>query len=145
MGEKIIASNRKASFNYHLLEKMEAGIVLTGSEVKSLRAGAANLTDAYAMIKEGELWLINANISPYEPANMLNHKPKRERKLLVHKRELLKIGQKLKEKGLTLVPTRMYFKEGHAKVEIAFAKGKRSYDKRESIKKRDIARSLARE
>lgn len=144
MGEKVITTNRKASFNYHLLDRMEAGIVLTGSEVKSLRTSSANLTDAYALIRNGELWLINANISPYEPANYLNHKPKRDRKLLLHKREILRIFQKLKERGFTLVPTKMYFKNGRAKVEIAFAKGKKSFDKREAIKKRDIKRELAR-
>lgn len=137
-------TNRKASFNYHLLERFEAGIVLTGSEVKSLRMGAANLTDAYATIKKGEAWLINANISPYVQANYLNHKPKRDRKLLLHAREILKIDQRLKERGLTLVPTKLYFKEGRAKVEIALAKGKKAYDKRETIKKRDINRELAR-
>lgn len=145
MAEKIIATNRKASFNYHLLERFEAGIQLTGSEVKSLRTASANISEAYAVMKKGELWLINSNISPYEPANYLNHKPKRDRKLLLHRRELLKIDQKLKERGLTLVPTKLYFKEGRAKCEIALAKGKKSYDKRESIKKRDMDRELSRE
>jgi len=144
MGEKIITTNRKASFGYHLMERFEAGMQLTGSEVKSLRTSSANLAEAYAVIKKGELWLINSNISPYEPANYLNHKPKRDRKLLLHKRELIKIDQKLKERGLTLVPTKLYFKGGRAKCEIALAKGKKSYDKRESIKKRDIDRELAR-
>ncbi len=144
MPEKIIATNRKASFNYHLMEKFEAGLQLVGSEVKSLRTASANISEAYAVMKKGELWLINANINPYDPANYLNHKPKRDRKLLLHKRELLKIDQKLKERGLTLVPTKIYFKEGRAKCEIALAKGKKSYDKRESIKKRDINRELSR-
>lgn len=144
MGEKIIALNRKASFNYQLLERIEAGVVLTGSEVKSLRGGGANIGEAYAMMKDGEIWLINSHINPYEPAHYLNHKPKRDRKLLLHKRELLKISQKMKEKGLTLVPTKLYFKEGRAKCELAMAKGKKSYDKKESIKKRDITRELSR-
>jgi len=144
MGEKIIATNRKAHFNYHLLERVEAGIVLTGSEVKSLREGGGNIGEAYAMMKQGELWLINSHISPYEPAAYLNHKPKRDRKLLLHKRELLRIGQKLAEKGLTLVPTRMYFKSGRAKLELALAKGKQSFDKRETIKKRETDRELRR-
>lgn len=144
MSEKIITTNRKASFSYHLMERFEAGMQLTGSEVKSLRTASANISEAYAMMKNGELWLINASISPYEPANYLNHKPKRDRKLLLHRRELLKIDQKLKERGLTLVPTKLYFKEGRAKCEIALAKGKKSYDKRESIKRRDMDRELSR-
>ncbi len=144
MSEKMITTNRKASFSYHLLERFEAGLQLTGSEVKSLRTASANISEAYAVMKKGELWLINANISPYEPANYLNHKPKRDRKLLLHKRELTKIDQKLKEHGLTIVPTKLYFKAGRAKCEVALAKGKKSYDKRESIKKRDIDRELSR-
>lgn len=144
MSEKIIATNRKASFNYHLMDRIEAGIVLMGSEVKSLRTSSANISEAYAMIKGKEIWLVNAHINPYEPASQLNHKPKRDRKLLLHKRELLKISQKLKERGLTLVPTKLYFKEGRAKLELALAKGKKSFDKRESIKKRDINRELSR-
>jgi len=142
MGEKIITTNRKASFNYQLLDRFEAGIVLTGSEVKSLRAGGANIGEAYALIKGGEMWLVNSNVNPYEPANYLNHKPKRDRKLLLHKRELLKISIKLKERGLTIVPTKLYFKAGRAKVELALAKGKKSFDKRDAIKKRDINREL---
>jgi len=141
---KIVVTNRKASFNYLLLERYEAGMILAGSEVKSLREGGANLTDAYAMIKGGELWLINSHISPYEPAHALGHKPKRDRKLLLHKKELLKIEIKLKERGQTLVPTKIYFKNGRAKVEIALAKGKKSFDKREDIKKRELNRELAR-
>ncbi|MBI2093079.1 MAG: SsrA-binding protein SmpB [Deltaproteobacteria bacterium] len=144
MNVKIITTNRKASFNYNLLDKFEAGMVLTGSEVKSCRDGAVNIGESYALIKNGEMWLVNADISPYEPANYLNHKPKRDRKLLLHKRELIRISVKLKERGLTLIPTKMYFKGGRAKLEIALAKGKKSYDKRESIKKRDIKRELSR-
>ena len=144
MGEKIICTNRKAHFNYHLLDRIEAGIVLTGSEVKSLREGGGNIGEAYAMMKGNELWLINSHISPYDPAAYLNHKPKRDRKLLLHKKELLRIGQKLAEKGLTLVPTKMYFKAGIAKLELALAKGKQAVDKRETIKKRDVDRELRR-
>lgn len=144
MSVKIITTNRKASFNYQLLERYEAGIALTGSETKSLRISGANINESYAMIKGGEVWLINAHISPYEPACYLNHKPKRDRKLLLHKREILKIEIKLKERGLTIVPTKMYFKVGRAKVELALAKGKKSYDKRETIKKRDIDRETSR-
>jgi len=141
---KIVVTNRKASFNYHLMERLEAGIVLTGSEVKSLREGGANLTDAYATLKEGELWLVNSHISPYEPAHALNHKPKRDRKLLLKKKELLKLIIKLKEKGLTIVPTKIYFAHGIAKVEIATAKGKKAFDKREDIKRRDVDREMSR-
>jgi SsrA-binding protein len=143
-GEKIVTVNRKASFNYHLLERFEAGIALTGSEVKSMREGGANLTDAYAIEKKGELWLINSHINPYEPASLLNHKPKRDRKLLLRKKEILKITIKLKERGLTIVPTKIYFKFGRAKVEIALAKGKKSFDKRDDIKARDIKREMER-
>lgn len=144
MSIKIVTTNRKASFSYHLIDRFETGLVLTGSEVKSLRTTSPNIDEAYAMMKKGELWLVNSNIAPYEPANYLNHKPKRDRKLLLHKKEILKIDQKLKERGLTLVPTKLYFKDGRAKLEIALAKGKKSYDKRETIKKRDVDRELSR-
>lgn len=139
---KVITTNRKASFSYHLMDRIEAGLSLLGSEVRSLREGGANLTDSFATIKNGEVWLLNAHIAPYEPANYLNHKPTRERKLLLHKREIIKLTVKLKEKGLTLVPTKLYFKDGRAKVEIALAKGKRLYDKREAIKKREAGRAI---
>lgn len=144
MGEKIVTTNRKAGFNYHLLDKFEAGLTLQGSEVKSLRDGGANLTDAYCLFKKGELWVINVHISEYQPANYLNHKPKRDRKLLLHKRELIRLETKLKERGLTIIPTKIYFKNGRAKIEIALAKGKKSYDKRDAIKKRDLNRELLR-
>jgi len=142
--EKNIAVNRRASFNYQLFDKFEAGIALTGSEIKGIRDSGANINEAYAMIKGGEIWLINSHISPYQPATYMNHKPKRDRKLLLHKREILKIEIKLKEKGLTLVPTKMYFKNGRAKIELALGKGKKSFDKRESIKKRESDRNLRR-
>lgn len=144
MGIKIIVENRKASFQYHFIDRIEAGLVLTGSEVKSLRDARANLGDAYAVIKNGELFLLNCHISPYAPAAGMNHDPLRTRKLLVHKAQLEKLYGQLREKGLTLVPTKMYFKEGRAKVELALAKGKKTFDKRESIKKRETDRMLRR-
>ncbi|MDP2600574.1 MAG: SsrA-binding protein SmpB [Deltaproteobacteria bacterium] len=143
-GIKIVAQNRKASFHYHFLEKFEAGMMLTGSEVKSLRDAKVNLGDAYAIFKNGELWLLNCHISPYEPAAGLNHEPMRSRKLLLHKAEIEKLIAKLQEKGLTLVPTKIYFKQGRAKVELALAKGKQLFDKRESIKRKESRRTISR-
>ena len=144
MGVKIITENRKAGFHYHFLETVEAGLVLTGSEVKSLRAGFANLGDAYAAIRNGEIFLLKCHISPYPPAANLNHEPLRERKLLMHKTEIEKLSNKLEEKGLTLVPTKLYFKEGRAKVALALAKGKKLFDKRESLKKKESRRTISR-
>lgn len=144
MGIKIIAENRKAGFHYQFLEKFEAGMVLQGSEVKSLRDGKANLGDAYAVFKGGELWLYKCHISPYPPAAGLNHEPLRERKLLLNRNEIDKLLGKLEEKGLTLVPTKLYFKESRAKVELALAKGKKLFDKRESIKKKETRRTISR-
>ena len=135
-GERDAAQNRAASHNYFLMEKYEAGIVLTGSEVKSIRAGRANLKDAYGVIKDGELWLLNAHISPYEHGGYANHDPVRTRKLLVHREELRKLIGKTQQKGLTLIPTRLYFRNGKAKVEIALAKGKQLWDKRETERRR---------
>ncbi len=143
-GIKIVAENRKASFHYHFLEKFEAGLVLTGSEVKSLRDGKASLGDAYAVIKNGELWLLNCHINPYAPAAGLNHEPLRSRKLLLNKAEIHKLTGSLVEKGLTLVPTKIYFKQGRAKVELALAKGKKLFDKRESIKRKESRRAISR-
>ena len=144
-GEKLIASNRKAGFNYFLMEKFEAGLVLLGTEVKSCREGGASLSDSYCTMNHGELWLVNAHIGPYGHAGpMMNHAPRRERKLLLHKRQIGKLDSQLREKGLTIVPVRMYFKEGRAKLEIALAKGKKSYDKRDTIRKRDNDRDMAR-
>ncbi len=138
-------ANRKAGFNYVLLDRFEAGLVLTGSEVKSMRAGRANLTDAYAFIKGGELWLLNCHISRYDPAANNNHEPTRTRKLLLKKSELNKLIGKMKEKGLTVIPTRLYFSaRGFVKCEIALAKGKQNADKRDTIKKREVDRSLRR-
>jgi SsrA-binding protein len=142
-----ICRNRRALHEYDILDRVECGIVLVGTEVKSLRDGHANLEDAYGRIDEGEVWLIGAEIPEYAFGNRLNHKPKRPRKLLLHKREIAKFAGKASEKGLTLVPLRMYFKEGKAKVELAVGKGKQAHDKRESLKtadaKRDIARAMA--
>ena len=135
-GERDASVNRAASHNYFLLEKFEAGIALRGTEVKSVRAGRANLKDAYGLVKDGELWLINAHIGPYEHGNIFNHEPLRTRKLLVHKNELNKLLGKTQQKGLTLIPTRMYFKNGRIKVELALAKGKQMWDKRETERRR---------
>ena len=138
---KPIVDNRKARFQYELLEKVEAGIALTGSEVKSLRQGKINLGDGYCRIEPGgEMYLIDVHISPYSHAGYTQHEPLRPRKLLLHKREIQRLHQRVKEKGLTLVPVRLYFRKGRVKVEIALAKGKTLYDKRETIKKRDTQR-----
>jgi len=135
-GERDASQNRAASHNYFLLEKLEAGVALRGTEVKSIRAGRANLKDAYALVKDGELWLINAHIGEYEHGNIFNHEPTRTRKLLVHKSELYKLIGKTQQKGLTLIPTRLYFRNGRAKVELALAKGKQTWDKRETERRR---------
>jgi SsrA-binding protein len=142
-----VASNRQASYRYNLLERFESGIVLTGTEVKSLREGKAQLKDAYAVIRDGEAWLIGVYIPPYGPASRENHEPERTRKLLLKRDEIERIVGKTKERGLTLVPTRIYFSgpRSRAKVEIALARGKDLYDKRESIRNRDMARDVQRE
>ncbi|HEX2103826.1 MAG TPA: SsrA-binding protein SmpB [Solirubrobacteraceae bacterium] len=140
-----IATNRQASFRYELIDKLECGVVLQGTEVKSLRAGSAQLKDGYANIRDGELWLYNVHIPPYGPASRDNHDPERPRKLLAHKREIERLIGKIHERGLTLVPTRMYFSGPRAKVEIALARGKDRFDKRESIKARDQRRDVERE
>jgi SsrA-binding protein len=134
-GIKTVARNRKARHEYELLEKVEAGLVLTGTEVKSLRNGKANLEDAYAEIDKGEVWLLGCDIPEYLQANRMNHVPKRRRKLLLHRREIAKLDSKAGEKGLTLVPLSIYFKKGIAKVELSVARGRKTYDKREAIKK----------
>ena len=142
-----IATNRQAGYRYNLLEKWEAGLVLEGSEVKSLRDGAVQLKDAYAEVREGEIWLQNMYIAPYKPASRENHEPERPRKLLLHRREIERLTGKTAEKGLTLVPTRVYFKGARAKVEIALARGKDFRDKRRDLKakeqKREIDRALS--
>jgi SsrA-binding protein len=143
--EQTVASNRKARHDYFILETMEAGIALKGTEVKSLRQGKANLQDSFASVEKGELWLFDMHISPYEQGNIFNHEPKRTRKLLMHKREIRRIVNRVQEKGLTLVPLRVYFKQGRVKVELAVVRGKKLYDKREAIAKRDAERELRRE
>jgi SsrA-binding protein len=141
---KIICKNRKARFNFEIENTFEAGIALLGSEVKSLRAGRANLSDAYAKFRAGELFLVDAHISPYDQANRENHEPLRDRKLLIHKREMKKLLGKVTERGFSLIPLKLYFKNGKVKAELALAKGKRSYDKRESIKKKEQRREMER-
>lgn len=139
-GQRDAAVNRIASHNYFLLEKFETGIVLTGTEVKSVRAGRVNLKDAYGLIKDGELWLLNAHIGPYAHGNIFNHAPLRTRKLLVHREELHKLTGRTQQRGFTLVPTRMYFKNGRVKLEMALAKGKQLWDKREAERRRTVDR-----
>ena len=147
LGAGDVATNRQASFRYNLLERFECGIVLVGTEVKSLREGKAQIKDAYASIRDGEVWLYGLYIPPYGPAAHDNHDPDRPRKLLLHRREIERLAIRTNERGLTLVPTRMYFAgpRSTAKVEIALAKGKDLYDKRQSIKTRDTAREVQRE
>ncbi len=135
-GERDASVNRAASHNYFLTDKFEAGILLTGTEVKSIRSGLANLKDAYGLIKDNELWLLNAHIGPYTHGNIFNHAPLRTRKLLVHSEEIRKLIGKTQQKGMTLIPTRLYFKNGRAKVEMALAKGKQLWDKRETERRR---------
>ena len=139
-----VATNRQARHRYHLLESWEAGVMLTGTEVKSLRGGKAQLKDGYAAIKDGELWLFNVHIPAYGPAARDNHDPERTRKLLVHRSELQRLNARVQERGLTLVPTRLYFSNGRAKVEIALARGKDVGDKRQAIKDRDMRREMER-
>src|SRR5437588_3408053 len=139
-GERDATFNRAAGHNYFLSDKFEAGVVLRGTEVKSVRKGLANLKDAYGLIKDGELWLLNAHIGPYEHGNIFNHEPTRTRKLLVHKDELGKLLGKTQQRGLTLIPLRLYFKNGKVKVEMALAKGKQLWDKRETERRRTADR-----
>jgi SsrA-binding protein len=141
---KVIATNRKARFEYEILDTFEAGIALLGPEVKSLRAGRANLSDAYATIRRGEVFLISAHISPYAQAGRANPEPRRERKLLLHKAEIARLQGRVAERGFTLVPLELYFKNGRAKVELAVARGRRRYDKREAIRRRETDRELRR-
>lgn len=142
--EKVVATNRKAYHDYHIQEKYEAGMSLVGTEVKSLREGRANLKDSYALIKEGEAFLLNCHISPYSHGNIQNHDPVRTRKLLLNKKEINKLWGKTSQQGFTLVPLKIYFKNGKAKVEIGLAKGKRQYEKRASIKEREAKREIER-
>ena len=143
-GEKLIVDNRRARHDYHLLDRYEAGIVLTGTEVKSLRDGRASLQQAYADVREGEAWLVGAHISVYEQGNIANHDPDRDRKLLLHKKELASLAGKVAQRGLTLVPTKLYFKGGRAKVELALARGKEQRDKRRDIARREADRDMVR-
>jgi len=140
-----VATNRQARHRFNLLDKVECGIVLTGTEVKSLRNGGAQLKDAYATVRDGEVWLHHLHIPPYAPAFRDNHQPERDRKLLLHRREIERLIGKTKERGLTLVPTRIYFSGPRAKVELALAQGKDRFDKREAIKGREMARDMQRE
>ena len=143
-GIKIVCSNRKASHDYHIIEKIETGIVLTGTEVKSLRDGKANLKDSYALIKDEEIYLLNCHISHYSPGARENPHPTRTRKLLLHKKEIQRLIGKTREKGFTLVPLKIYFKKAYAKVELALVKGKKLYDKRKVLKEKESKRELER-
>jgi SsrA-binding protein len=140
VNDKVVATNREAYHNFHIMETVECGIALTGTEVKSVREGRCNLKDSYGQIRQGEAWLLNAHISPYSHGNRENHEPTRTRKLLLHKKEIDKLQGKAQEKGLTLVPTKMYLKNGRVKIELAVAKGKKLYDKRETEKRREADR-----
>jgi SsrA-binding protein len=144
VAEKLIAENRKARHDYHLVERHEAGLELTGTEVKSLREGQAHLQRAYAELRDGQIWLVGSHIAPYEQGTYANHEPDRDRRLLLHRREINSLGAKVRERGFTLVPTRLYWKNGRAKVEIALARGKEAQDKRRDIAKRDAQREMDR-
>lgn len=144
METKAIAKNRKAEFEYFLLEHFESGIALHGSEIKSIRAGQVSLQEAYVEIKDDSAWLIEAHIANYNPASYNNHDPKRNRQLLLHKKEIRKLWDAVRQKGVTVVPVKMYFKDGRAKLDIAIAKGKKLYDKRDDLAQKDISREIAR-
>ena len=144
-GVHVVARHRRASFDYEILEKFEAGIVLRGSEVKSIRDGHVSIAEAYATVRDGEAWIVNMDILPYPNAGPMNHEPKRTRKLLLHRREIAKLKSKTKERGLTLVPISLYFKEGLAKLEFGLGKGRKKWDKRDKIKKDEMKRDVKRE
>jgi len=144
-GEKLVCVNRKARFEYEILENFEGGLVLKGTEVKSLRAGQASITEGFAVISGGEAWLVDCQIQPYAFGNLNNHEPKRKRKILLHRREIAKLTGKIKERGLSLIPLKIYFKNGMAKVELGLGRGKKIHDKRETIKNRDALREAQRE
>jgi len=144
METKSIAKNRKAEFEYFLLEHFESGIALHGSEIKSIRAGQISLQEAYVEVKENSAWLVEAHIANYNPASYNNHDPKRMRQLLLHKKEIHKLWDAVRQKGVTVVPVKMYFKDGRAKLDIAIAKGKKLYDKRDDLAQKDITREIAR-
>ena len=141
MNERSLAANRRAFFNYEILERYEAGLVLKGTEIKSMRAGRVDLADAYARILDGELWLVNAHIAPYDPASIYNHDPRRPRKLLLHREQIAKLRSEIAEKGLTVVALRIYIRNHVAKVELGLARGKRQYDKRRTIRDREMDRA----
>jgi SsrA-binding protein len=141
---KVIARNRRARHDYHIEDVVEAGVVLTGTEVKSLRAGRASLTDGFAQLSDGELWLMGVHIPEYTLGTWTNHEPRRPRKLLLHRREIDRLASQIAEQGLTVVPLALYFKDGRVKVELALARGKRSYDKRQDLARRDAAREVER-
>jgi len=144
-GDRVVATNRKAHHEYHILETVEAGLVLTGSEIKSVRAGRISLQEAYAVIDRGEAWLESAHIAGYAMAGYADHEPLRRRKLLLHRKEIRELQRSVQVKGMTLVPLRLYLKGGRAKLELALAKGKKDYDKRESIRERETQRAIQRE
>ena len=144
MDIKVVATNRKARHEYFLMEKYEAGMVLKGSEIKSIRAGQISLAQAYVRVDAGEAWLVDCHIAPYEQAGIFNHDPRRPRKLLLHRKEIARLYEDVRQKGVTIIPIRVYLRRGRAKVEIAVAKGKKLYDKRHSIAKRDIQREIER-
>jgi SsrA-binding protein len=145
-GVKVVATNRKAGFEYFLLEKFEAGLALRGSEIKSVRAGQVSLAESFVEIENGQnAWLVEAHIAPYEQANRYNHDPKRKRRLLLHKKQIRELWNSVRLKGMTIVPTKVYIKDGRAKIEIALARGKKAYDKRAVIAKRDQSREQERE
>jgi len=144
MSVQVVATNRKALHDYHIIETVEAGLALTGSEIKSVRLGRITLGDAYVKPENGEMWLLNTHISRYDAASYMGHEPTRPRKLLLHRKQIREIAAKIKEKGYTLIPLRVYIKESYAKLEIALAKGKRQFDKREAISERDNKRRLDR-
>jgi len=141
---KVVATNRKARHDYHILDTYEAGMVLTGSEIKSVRTGSVNLRESHVAVRGGELWLVNCHIAPYHQAGLMNHEPRRDRKLLMHRRQIDRLAGDVQEPGYTIVPLRMYLKNNRAKVEIALVRGKRQYDKRQAIAKRESDRQIRR-
>ncbi|NLF01889.1 MAG: SsrA-binding protein SmpB [Anaerolineales bacterium] len=143
-GTKLVATNRKAGRDYFLEDRVEAGLVLMGTEIKSIREGRANLTDGYVQPRGDELWLMNVHIAPYDPAGRYGHDPRRARKLLLHRKEIVRLMAQVEQRGFTIVPTRLYLKDGRAKIEIALARGKRKYDKRQAIAERDAERDVER-
>ena len=144
-GIKVVATNRKAGRDFYLEERHEAGLVLMGTEIKSIRAGRVNLSDGYVQPRDGELWLLNVHIAPYDPSGRYGHEPRRPRKLLLHRREIDRLTSRVQERGYTIVPVRLYLRGGRAKVEIALARGKRKYDKRQAIAEREAQRQVERE